>query len=148
VDIQDQTPGAGGSNPDSAQMPARTLLINNDVLHLLSGPVGGQVEATIDMCYLDGSGDGGHVNFIVQDAVYVTNYNGIAGDNFQVFYMQQAAGFIVPQSTSDNYTTIGSPEAGLTNAQTWAKYGIAIAGAVAPSTATTMSGIVGLVQPD
>jgi hypothetical protein len=42
---------------------------------------------------------------------------------------------------------IGSPEAGLTNAQNWTKYGIAIAGAVAPGSATTVDGIDGLVVP-
>jgi hypothetical protein len=41
----------------------------------------------------------------------------------------------------------GAPEAGLTNAQTWAQYGIAVAGAVAPATAGNMILIIGLVNP-
>ena len=40
---------------------------------------------------------------------------------------------------------IGSPAPGLTNQQNWDTYGIAIAGAVAPSDAATRSGILGLV---
>jgi hypothetical protein len=84
------------------------------------------------------------------DQVFVENYNGTSGDNFQVFYTQQAATFIVPQeipNTIGSYTVTGAPVAGLTNAQAWAQYGIAIAGAVAPADATTMSNINGLVVP-
>src|SRR5262249_35000598 len=56
---------------------------------------------------------------------------------------QQKADFVVPKSDGSN---IGSPASGLTNQQNWNQYGIAIAGAVAPSSATTMTGIAGLVQ--
>ncbi len=40
----------------------------------------------------------------------------------------------------------GSPVAGLTNAENWARYGIAIAGEVATG-ATRRAGIDGLVRP-
>jgi hypothetical protein len=42
---------------------------------------------------------------------------------------------------------VGTPEPGLTNAQAWAKYGIAVAGAVAPAGAAPTSRIWGLVAP-
>ncbi len=84
--------------------------------------------------------------------VMVYDYNGVAGDNFQAFYKEQAASFVMPQ-TSPNLLngvgtgTIGSPVAGLTNAQNWTSFGIAVAGAVAPASATARSGITGLVAP-
>jgi hypothetical protein len=77
--------------------------------------------------------------------MYVYNYNQIAGDNFQVYYTEQAASYIVP--ATDNLGDIGAPVAGLTNQQCWGLYAIAIAGAVAPSNAQTMAGIDGLVEP-
>jgi hypothetical protein len=85
------------------------------------------------------------VNLQALDQVFVYNYNGVSGNNFQVYYNQQAASFIMPQTNSVYQGFIGSPAAGLTNQQNWNTYGIAIAGAVAPSTATTMTGINGLV---
>ena len=59
-----------------------------------------------------------------------------------VYYAEQHADFVVPQTTD---ALTGVPEAGLTNAQAWAKYGQAIAGSVAPAAATTRAGIDGLV---
>ena len=90
------------------------------------------------------------INLIQQDQLFVTNYQGVSGQNFQVFYTQQAADFIVPQTTYNadgTLAALGCPVAGLTNAQAWAQYGIAVAGEVAPSDATTMDNIVGLVAP-
>ena len=66
---------------------------------------------------------------ILLDEILVYDYNGVSGDDFQVFYLEQAPDFIVPQSAN---RFIGSPEAGLTNQQNWDTYGIAISGAVAP----------------
>ncbi|MCI0464832.1 MAG: hypothetical protein L0Z62_48545 [Gemmataceae bacterium] len=97
-------------------------------------------------------------NFIQKDEVLVYNYNGVSGDNFQVYYVEQRADFIVPQTTyygpddnndgiPDLVDSLGSPEAGLTNQQNWDRYQIAIAGAVAPADATTRDGIGGLVKP-
>jgi len=89
-------------------------------------------------------------NFIALDQVFVYDYNQVAGDNFQVYYQGQAADAIVPQSVynSDGTTRItGAPVANLTNAQAWEQYGIAVAGAVAPSSAKKRTGIIGLVNP-
>lgn len=101
----------------------------------------------ISMSY--GIYDGGSCNLIQLDQVFVYNYNGVAGDNFQVYYAAQAAGFIIPQTVLNADGTprvLGAPTAGLTNQQAWDLHHIAIAGAVAPLTATTMTGINGLVQ--
>ena len=89
-------------------------------------------------------------NLTVLDQVFVYAYNGVAGDNFQVYYWQQAATYVMPQTVLNGDGTskvLGAPVAGLTNQQAWAQYGIAIAGAVAPASATSRSGIGGLVNP-
>jgi hypothetical protein len=88
-------------------------------------------------------------NLIVTDQLLVYNYDGVAGDNFQVYYNQQAPNYVVPQTIRNSDGTaniLGAPVAGLTNQQAWDTYGIAIAGAVAPSTSTQRKGIIGLVQ--
>ena len=74
-------------------------------------------------------------NIIVGTKVFVYDYNQIAGDDFQVFALEQAPDAIVPESTlqnNGNPQIIGSPVAGLTNTQTMAQYGIAYGGEVAP----------------
>src|SRR5262249_28513042 len=90
-------------------------------------------------------------NLIQLDTIRVTDYNGTAGADFRVYYKEQAATFVVPQSVwnVDGTTKVtGSPEAGLTNAQTWAKYGLAIAGGISSCTDTsTYPEIDGFVCP-
>ncbi len=82
--------------------------------------------------------------------VRVYSYNQVAGDDFQVFYREQALDAAVPQTdrkslVGDVPAPIGSPQFGLLNLQSWSRYGIAIAGAVATG-ATTRPGIYGLVN--
>lgn len=90
------------------------------------------------------------------DQVFVTNLNGVSGDNFQVYYLQQAPDYIMPQTiyygpddnndgVPDWYMDKGCPEVGLTNAQAWQQYGIAIAGAVSPTNVTRPE-IMGFVR--
>lgn len=76
-------------------------------------------------------------------ALFVKDYNGVVGDNFQVFSTKQAASFIVPQS-STNGRVVGAPVAGLTNEVAWANYGLAMLGGITPTTATR-TGIQGYV---
>jgi hypothetical protein len=84
-----------------------------------------------------------HLNYIQSTKFVVRHFNGIAGDNFQVFAREQAPSVIVPQT---NHLHIGVPQAGLTNAQAWSIYGKAINGEVAPC-ATTRINIHGFVCP-
>ncbi|MGD9719616.1 MAG: G8 domain-containing protein [Pirellulales bacterium] len=84
--------------------------------------------------------------------VKVINYNQVQGDDFQVYFHEQAPNFIVPKTdavllSGATTGTVGAPVAGLNNAQSWARYGIAIAGAVAPANAATRANINGLVAP-
>jgi hypothetical protein len=83
-----------------------------------------------------------HQNLVQSTEYIVRNFNGVVGDNFRVFAREQAPNVIVPQTGQH----IGVPEAGLTNAQAWSRYGKAISGAVAPC-ATTRVNIHGFVCP-
>jgi len=60
--------------------------------------------------------------------VFVENYNQVPGDNFQVFYKQQAPDAVVLQA-SNNLT--GSPDAGMNNQFNWAQHHIANSGEMA-----------------
>jgi PKD repeat protein len=125
-----------------ANMPARRMEIWNTLFEPWSPT--GTFQAIVMKFHPNG-----HSNFIQKDEVFVYNYNRVAGDNFQVFYLEQAPDFIVPQTTfmsNGQVDNQGSPEAGLTNQQNWAKYGIAMAGAVSPTT-KTRANIVGYVLP-
>jgi hypothetical protein len=131
-------------------MQPKTLVLDNDFFDLSVAP--GAVA--IDMTGFPTASDLNieTTNLIQADLVFVRNYNGVAGDNFQVFYPEQAANYVVPVSVVSQFDPtvhriVGAPIAGLTNQECWAEYGIAIAGAVAPSTATTRNGINGLVNP-
>jgi hypothetical protein len=143
INIAVQTASGGGSNGLSDTLLPRTTLINNDVFVPIPNYQGGLTQLNVVMEYMTITGQ---ANLIVSDTVYVTNYNGVTGDSFQVFYAQQDASFVMPQT--NGHMLIGAPVAGLTNAQAWAQYGIAIAGALAPSNTTTRQGIGGLVLPD
>ncbi len=83
--------------------------------------------------------------------VRVYGYNQVAGDDFQVFYREQAADVVVPTTdpkllVGDFLAPVGSPQFGLTNMQNWFRYGIANAGSIATGT-ETRPGIFGLVGP-
>jgi|GEM_PF-1326992 len=73
---------------------------------------------------------GSNTDVTKTNEVFLYDFNGMPGANYRVYYPEQAPNFIVPQTSSG---VIGSPVAGLTNAQTWSRYGIAIGGAVAPT---------------
>lgn len=73
----------------------------------------------------------------------VYHYNGQPGDNFELFFKEQAPEVVVQQSC---HPSSGAPEAGLTNRASWAKWGIANASRVAPSL-LTRPGIIGYLSP-
>jgi hypothetical protein len=98
--------------------------------------------------FLDGSIRAGSSNLIMSDVVKIYDYNGNRGENYRAYYREQAADAILPKTDvrEDGFVRrIGSPVDGLTNAQNWAQYGIAFAGAVAPSNTVTRDGVIGLL---
>ena len=74
---------------------------------------------------------GPNVNAIVSNRIIVTDYNRVTGQNFEVFWEQQAPSFTVPQ-TGSLFGLVGAPVGGLSNQQAWGQFGIAVSGAVAP----------------
>jgi hypothetical protein len=136
-----QTLGAPGSSPNGAWRHPKSLIIRNVRFGSTSSwNLGGYMPNNISM---DFNLQKGCANLRELDTVFVYDYNGVAGDNFQLYYLEQAADFIMPQSSG---LLVGSPEAGLTNQQNWDKYGIAVAGEVAPSDTTPRVGLKGLVR--
>jgi hypothetical protein len=133
------TIGAPGSAPYGPDMPPKETIIRNVRFATVNGPVGGNPQHAIAMDY---TLHGGSANLVKRDAVFVYDFNQTPGDTFQVFYHEQRPDFVVPRS---NGNLAGSPEAGLTNAQNWAKHGLAIAGEVAVG-AGPRAGIDGLVR--
>lgn len=131
------------SGASSAGIGPRRVDLIDDVFDTARVPG----STAIEMHY---EANGSSSNLVQSDQLFVTNYNRVLGDSFQVFYNEQAANFVVPQTIFGGnppyVVQLGSPVAGLTNAQAWAQYGIAIGGAVAPATGTTRPGIVGLVN--
>jgi hypothetical protein len=84
------------------------------------------------------------------DEIMIQDHNGVAGDNFQVFYTQQAPTFVVPASifnSDGSRKVIGAPVAGLTNAQAWSQYQVAVAGSVATCSTTRTTVVNGYTCP-
>ncbi len=92
-------------------------------------------------------------NLRALDAVYLYRHNGDPAKNFRAYYREQAPDVVMASdvfyAAAGGYTTLGSPEPGLTNAQLKAKYGIEPAGKVAPTTALDgiSEGVNGLIEP-
>jgi hypothetical protein len=134
------TIGAPGSAPDGRSLPPKSTLIRNVRFRAVMGDVGGERQCAIAMSFTTHNGT---ANLVRPDRVVVRAFNGRSGDDFRVFYMQQAPGFVIPASAGN---LAGAPQAGMTNAQAWARHRIAIAGEVADS-ADTRAGVCGLVRP-
>lgn len=126
-------------------LPPKSLVLTNN-RHGLSAP--GAVA--LAMVYPDDGVLGYEtVNLVQSDQVTVNSHNGVAGVNFHAYYTQQAAAYVVPVTTLNSDGSVhraGAPVAGLTNAQCWAQYSLAVAGAVAPADAATRPDVSGLVK--
>jgi hypothetical protein len=137
---------------DGRDLPSRTVVIRNVRFAALSRPTRedwGQ-QAFIVMKNRPADGTSEAMNMLANDEVYVYAYNGVANADYRLYYNEQRADAIVPQTTyrPDGTTVLinGAPVAGLTNQQSWEAYHIAFANAVAPSDATTVNGILGLAK--
>ena len=112
----------GGGN----MLPPRVTTVRGVRFGRVTGNVGGVDQFDIEMNFRP---NGANPNLIVQDEVWVYDYNNKPGDNFRVFYKEQAPTFKVPASGPD---LVGAPAPGLTNLDAWSRYKIAIAGSIAP----------------
>ncbi len=110
---------------------------------------------------------GGGANLVVPVNVYYYNRGQNEGEDYKIYYVEQASDYVMPQSTSTRYAC---PEAGLTNTEAYAKYepwapaytgltipvksdnpnpitpGLCICGSIAPESTTTESWTDGLVE--
>jgi hypothetical protein len=138
--VEMRTPWTNGYRSDRHQPVALTM--RNVRFGMRPG------ASDIALTFLPAAG-GGSKNWIVSDRLFVYDHNGVAGDDFQTYYLEQAPDFVVPQTVLNSDGTphhLGSPVSGLTNSQNWSTYGIAIAGAVAPCS-TTRARIAGFTCP-
>jgi hypothetical protein len=137
LDIAVSTPFTVGYSVLSIPNTRRLLLTNTklDTVTLIPG----QPQASIQMAYqYEGPGQR-TLNLTVRDEVYVYDNHGVVGDNFRLFYPEQAPAYVVPPTELNTDGTVhmaGAPVPGLTNQQTWSQYNVAIAGAVASCTST------------
>lgn len=63
---------------------------------------------------------------LVPETTTISDFRGWSGIDLDVYYEEQAPGFVIPE-------TVGGPAAGLTNETAFATYGIAVGGRVAPT---------------
>jgi hypothetical protein len=78
-------------------------------------------------------------NHIQDDEIFVESHNGVADDDFQLFYTEQHPDYVLPTTVLNGDSTpmvLGTSVAGRTNAIEFAATGNARAGAVAPTTTT------------
>ena len=139
LNIVVQTTRAPGTGFEEGGAKPKRMTIRN----VTYGDVSPWISQGTANLLMDYRTDESKTDLIVKDEVFVENYNG-TGVNYQVFYTQQAANYVVPQT--GGFIVVGSPVAGLTNQQNWDQYGIAIAGAVAPADAISVAGIQGLLK--
>lgn len=138
------------SEDASGEAPPRHVVIRD--VRFCADPNSVGNAQNIVMIYRDGR----FTNVVQQDVVEVEGFNGQAGVDFRLFYNEQRPDFVVPQTGSrpleGHNSPIGAPVAGLTNAETWEKYRLAIGGAVAPGGASSpervnVPGVIGLAFP-
>jgi len=138
--------GAGASASD---LPPREVIVRN-VRFAAVGMADRSDYGRQANIRMDGTVFAHSTTLTQSDRLFVYGYNGVAGDNFRVYYLEQAANIILQQSLMrwDGSVMLvqGSPEAGLTNQENWEKYHIALAGEVAPADAVAREGIIGLTK--
>ena len=115
-----------GVTGGGARLPPRVTTIRNVRFGRVPGNVGGKPQYDVQMGFWI---DRANVNLVVRDEVLVYDFNGTPGDSFRVYYKEQAPTFTLPASGPN---LLGAPAPGLTNLDAWARYKIAVAGAVAP----------------
>jgi hypothetical protein len=129
-------------------LPRTTVLRNVRFAHLTVPTAWDMTEQSF--ISMRGQSGGDRANYLARDDVYVYDHNGVAGDDFRLYYREQAGDAVLRQAAVDDsggQLTIASPTAGLTNTEAWQQYGIAFAGSVAPASATTRDDIDGLLAP-
>jgi hypothetical protein len=142
---------------DNAVSAGSVLEVRNVKFQMVTNlPAGPYPESVLrKAANIDMHVTGEMIDYVRPSVVRVYDYNQVKDDNFQVFYLEQRATFTIPKTdpallSSRIGGVIGSPESRLSNAQNWAKYGLAMGGAVAPTTArmsrSEINGMVAAIQ--
>lgn len=133
---------SGIMQASAGSLPPRKTIIDQVKFERPSVPVNGR-SYDIYLEALLPPNQSNNANYVQLDQYLVTAFNAVAGDDFRVYFNEQKADFIVPQ-TGGNY--IGCPAAGLTNEQAWSRFGACLGGEIAPATAQARERIFGLVR--
>jgi hypothetical protein len=139
VNVQFQTLWTSAS--EARDIPSRSVYVSNV---RFATPTASLIPTkAIQFQYSSGNGR----NLVQKDQVYVTQFNGVASDNFRAYYTQQHPAFLVPVTvlrTNGDHAIEGAPVLGLSNLLLWNSNQKAIAGEKAPCF-TTRAGIDGYV---
>ena len=118
---------------NGAGLPSRTITIQDATFRTVDATGTSYETSTqyhIDMNFHTGS----FLNLLVENEVFVTNYNN-TGNDFQVYYLEQRPDFIVPETTYNSggsIKMIGAPGPGRTNQDMVNNGDLPIAGEIAP----------------
>ena len=121
-----------GVTGGGSALPPRQTILRNVRFGTLNPPTLGRKQYVV----MEFAPNGTNANPFISDEVIVTDYNGVRGDDFRVFYAEQAPAFVIPATAAQS----SEP---LTNADSWTRYHRAIGGAVSPC-ADRRQGIVGI----
>lgn len=136
-----RTSGSNGSGIQARRMELRNVKFGTKTPHFSWSA---NPPRDIVMGYFDPNSSA-IKNWIQTDQLFVYDHNGVAGDNFQTFYTEQAPSFVLPATGAGQPGNIGCPTAGLTNDQCLAQQQKAMGGAVAPCATTRSPRIKGFV---
>ena len=81
-----------------------------------------------------------------ENAIEVVAHNGVVGDDFDVYFLESAGDFVIPDSPNVIYPPANIAVKGLTNQVAWDRHRVSICGVVAPAGTTTRPDVVGLVK--
>jgi hypothetical protein len=136
-DVSISTPYFTGGGP---QLSPRTTVIRNS--KFVPPPGGWRSDEDPRGAIVMTFRPGGETNVPLADRVLVYDFNQVPGDNFELFYLEQAPEFVVPRTSG----TLGALQPGVTNRTNWERHRAAIAGQVAPCS-TRRPDVIGFVCP-
>jgi RNA polymerase sigma factor (sigma-70 family) len=128
-----------GTSNGGAGLPPRLITLRNVICRGIPGRSHTAIARAVHDLVL-----GGGYNVLQRDRLLVRSFDGRSGDDFELFFEEQRADFVLPLQKP---MSVAAPRAGLSNAAAWRELGIAFAGAIAPASAHHRDGISGLVAP-
>lgn len=142
--------GMYSTDGGGAALSARSNIVNNVLFKPINdavglpGSLGTVIQQNVTTFFDSTLQQQPDYNWYAVDQILIYNYNQVPGANYQLYYYQQAATAIMPQTQANG---VGCPVAGLTNAQALAQYQVCSFGAITPGSAVdgTSIGLIGMV---